>query len=253
MDDLGDTYMRDWTGTIVGPPNVRRKEEKGEDDDDGIEEEEKRRRPRPSRSLSFSFSQPKKKLPHPPPPPNTIQTVHDSRIYQIKIVCGPDYPDRVREKEREREREFFLLQVFLFDLDILAPFLSTSLSPPPLLLRSSSSLSPLNLSTSAPDPQVHDQDQHGLRLRGRDGKEETELTSLTFSCFLFANLDAQKKKKKNSKIISKKKKVDPRHFHILANWRRAYTLEKILVDLRQEMSTPANRKLAQPAEGSTYE
>jgi hypothetical protein len=23
MDDLGDTYMRDWTGTIVGPPNVR--------------------------------------------------------------------------------------------------------------------------------------------------------------------------------------------------------------------------------------
>jgi hypothetical protein len=30
-------------------------------------------------------------------------------------------------------------------------------------------------------------------------------------------------------------------------------LEKILVDLRQEMSTPANRKLPQPAEGSTYE
>jgi len=67
-----------------------------------------------------------------------------------------------------------------------------------------------------------------------------------------------RRSRKKTRFLKKKKtflpqQVDPRHFYILANWRRAFTLEKILVDLRQEMSTPANRKLAQPAEGSTYE
>ena len=71
--------------------------------------------------------------------------------------------------------------------------------------------------------------------------------------FLLRPRRLKKTAEKKLKNLSKKKKVDPRHFHILADWRRAYTLEKILVDLRQEMSTPANRKLAQPAEGSTYE
>ena len=79
------------------------------------------------------------------------------------------------------------------------------------------------------------------------------MASVVFSllCFFFKPHAKKTRQKREKKL--KKKKVDPRHFHILANWRRAYTLEKILVDLRQEMSTPASRKLAQPAEGSTYE
>ena len=79
------------------------------------------------------------------------------------------------------------------------------------------------------------------------------MASVVFSllCYFFTPHAKKTRQKRGKKL--KKKKVDPRHFHILANWRRAYTLEKILVDLRQEMSTPASRKLAQPAEGSTYE
>lgn len=42
MDDADDTYMRSWTGTIIGPPN----------------------------------------------------SVHDGRIYQLKLFCDMDYPDK---------------------------------------------------------------------------------------------------------------------------------------------------------------
>jgi len=46
--------------------------------------------------------------------------------------------------------------------------------------------------------------------------------------------------------------VDPRYSPMLANWRRQYTMEDILVELKKEMASPANRKLQQPPEGSTY-
>jgi len=46
--------------------------------------------------------------------------------------------------------------------------------------------------------------------------------------------------------------VDPRYFPMLASWRRQYTMEGILVELKKEMASPANRKLQQPPEGSTY-
>jgi len=46
--------------------------------------------------------------------------------------------------------------------------------------------------------------------------------------------------------------VDPRHFPLLAQWRREYTMETILTELRREMASPHNRKLQQPPEGSTF-
>jgi ubiquitin-conjugating enzyme E2 variant len=46
--------------------------------------------------------------------------------------------------------------------------------------------------------------------------------------------------------------VDARHFAMLAQWRRSYTMENILTELRKEMSSPHNRKLHQPPEGSTF-
>mmetsp|Transcript_45653 Transcript_45653/g.145387 ORF Transcript_45653/g.145387 Transcript_45653/m.145387 type:complete len:146 (-) Transcript_45653:16-453(-) len=46
--------------------------------------------------------------------------------------------------------------------------------------------------------------------------------------------------------------VDPRNFHILNNWNRNYTIEMVLTELRREMASPHNRKLAQPAEGSEF-
>lgn len=38
----------------------------------------------------------------------------------------------------------------------------------------------------------------------------------------------------------------------IANWNPAYTMEKVLLDIRKEMASPANAKLNQPPEGSTY-
>nr|AAO25616.1 MMS2 [Nakaseomyces delphensis] len=41
-------------------------------------------------------------------------------------------------------------------------------------------------------------------------------------------------------------------FHTLRDWKRLYTMEAILLDLRKEMASPANKKLPQPEEGSTF-
>jgi ubiquitin-conjugating enzyme E2 variant len=46
--------------------------------------------------------------------------------------------------------------------------------------------------------------------------------------------------------------VIPQKLACLANWRREYTLETILVEIRREMARPHNRKLPQPPEGSTF-
>lgn len=43
--------------------------------------------------------------------------------------------------------------------------------------------------------------------------------------------------------------VEPRLFPMLADWRREYTMEDILMQLKKEMFSPQNRKLAQPPEG----
>ncbi|XP_010271339.1 PREDICTED: ubiquitin-conjugating enzyme E2 variant 1D-like isoform X1 [Nelumbo nucifera] len=42
--------------------------------------------------------------------------------------------------------------------------------------------------------------------------------------------------------------VEPSQFPMLANWQREYTMEDILTQLKKEMMSPQNRKLAQPPE-----
>ncbi|KDD74486.1 hypothetical protein H632_c1280p1 [Helicosporidium sp. ATCC 50920] len=46
--------------------------------------------------------------------------------------------------------------------------------------------------------------------------------------------------------------VDLQRFPLLASWNREDTMEKVLVVLRREMASPANRKLPQPQEGTIY-
>ncbi|EPY36893.1 ubiquitin-conjugating enzyme E2 variant [Strigomonas culicis] len=41
-------------------------------------------------------------------------------------------------------------------------------------------------------------------------------------------------------------------FQLFRNWERNITMEACLAELRKEMQNPNNRKLPQPAEGSTY-
>ncbi len=46
--------------------------------------------------------------------------------------------------------------------------------------------------------------------------------------------------------------VEPRSFHLLSHWNRSYSIENVLTELRRDMAQPHNRKLPQPAEGTTY-
>ncbi|CAN3355421.1 ubiquitin-conjugating enzyme variant Mms2p [Diutina catenulata] len=39
---------------------------------------------------------------------------------------------------------------------------------------------------------------------------------------------------------------------VLQNWKRSYSMETVLLELRMAMASPANKKLPQPKEGSTY-
>ncbi|XP_049347536.1 ubiquitin-conjugating enzyme E2 variant 1B isoform X3 [Solanum verrucosum] len=40
------------------------------------------------------------------------------------------------------------------------------------------------------------------------------------------------------------------HFPMLADWKRENTMEDILMQLKKEMTSPQNRKLAQPSDGN---
>ncbi|KAL9265307.1 Ubiquitin-conjugating enzyme E2 variant 1A-like protein [Drosera capensis] len=44
--------------------------------------------------------------------------------------------------------------------------------------------------------------------------------------------------------------VEPRLFPMLGNWRREYTMESVLTQLKKEMMLPQNRKLVQPSDGN---
>ncbi|KAK4484139.1 hypothetical protein RD792_011359, partial [Penstemon davidsonii] len=88
-------------------------------------------------------------------PPNTV---HEGRIYQLKLFCGKDYPDK----------------------------------PPSVKFQTRINMSCVNLETGA---------------------------------------------------------VEPRFFPMLADWQRQYTMEDILLQLKKDMMSPQNRKLAQPPEG----
>ncbi|KAM0786279.1 E2 ubiquitin-conjugating protein mms2 [Microbotryomycetes sp. NB124-2] len=47
-------------------------------------------------------------------------------------------------------------------------------------------------------------------------------------------------------------KVDPQKLQVLANWKHSHTLETVLIELRRDMASAANRKLPQPPEGSSF-
>ena len=44
----------------------------------------------------------------------------------------------------------------------------------------------------------------------------------------------------------------PARFELLRAWRREYTMETVLTELRREMASSGNRKLQQPPEGTQY-
>ena len=46
--------------------------------------------------------------------------------------------------------------------------------------------------------------------------------------------------------------MEARQFPVLAQWKRDYTMETILSELRREMTTAGNRARRQPPEGSTF-
>lgn len=46
--------------------------------------------------------------------------------------------------------------------------------------------------------------------------------------------------------------VMPSRFEVLRTWKREYSMEKILMELRREMANASNRKLSQPQEGTLY-
>ncbi len=52
--------------------------------------------------------------------------------------------------------------------------------------------------------------------------------------------------------VSKTGEVERDKFEVLGAWKEEYTIEAILTGLLKLMSLPANKKLAQPAEGTTY-
>ncbi|CAE6495717.1 unnamed protein product [Rhizoctonia solani] len=58
--------------------------------------------------------------------------------------------------------------------------------------------------------------------------------------------------KVNLSFVGPTGKVDPMKLPVLANWIRDNTLETVLVHMRREMGAANNRKLPQPAEGTTY-
>jgi ubiquitin-conjugating enzyme E2 variant len=47
-------------------------------------------------------------------------------------------------------------------------------------------------------------------------------------------------------------RVNPAMFPVLGRWNRAYTLETVLTELRRSMASPANKRLPQPPEGTSY-
>ena len=59
--------------------------------------------------------------------------------------------------------------------------------------------------------------------------------------------------KVNMGCVTPSGQVDPRAFPTLGAWRCTHTLERVLTDLRADMASPANRRLPQPPEGSTYQ
>ncbi|OMJ09223.1 Ubiquitin-conjugating enzyme spm2 [Smittium culicis] len=56
----------------------------------------------------------------------------------------------------------------------------------------------------------------------------------------------------NLPCVSSDGKVMESKLNCLNNWKRSYSLETVLVELRREMASNFNRRLNQPPEGSEY-
>ncbi|CBH17254.1 ubiquitin-conjugating enzyme, putative [Trypanosoma equiperdum] len=56
----------------------------------------------------------------------------------------------------------------------------------------------------------------------------------------------------NLPCVSSDGTVDKNKFAVFKTWDRNFTMAHCLMELRREMSLPANKKLPQPEEGSTY-
>lgn len=181
MEDVDDVLMRSWTGTIIGPMNVRAQNEP--------KERSEAARERLEGNTWTWLTTANNVL-------GTRKTAHDGRIYGLKIYCDLDYPKKVREgrgsekKRRKRHPD----------------------DP-----------------TSAPSLQ-----------RPSDGEIQPPkvrfLTKINMNC-----------------VDSRNGNVIPSAFHVLGRWKTNYRIETVLLELRREMASSSNRKLPQPAEGSSYE
>ena len=58
--------------------------------------------------------------------------------------------------------------------------------------------------------------------------------------------------KVNLPCVSPTGKVDLSKLPAISTWKREYTMETILIEIRRYMAAPANKKLAQPPEGTNY-
>jgi ubiquitin-conjugating enzyme E2 variant len=47
-------------------------------------------------------------------------------------------------------------------------------------------------------------------------------------------------------------RINPNVFPVLGRWNRGYTIETVLTELRRAMASPANKRLPQPPEGTSY-
>jgi len=56
----------------------------------------------------------------------------------------------------------------------------------------------------------------------------------------------------NMDCVGPNGQVDPMKFPVLGQWRREYTMETVLTELRRQMANHHNKKLQQPPEGTTY-
>jgi ubiquitin-conjugating enzyme E2 variant len=56
----------------------------------------------------------------------------------------------------------------------------------------------------------------------------------------------------NMDCVGANGQVDPMKFPVLGQWRREYTMETVLTELRRQMASHHNKKLQQPPEGTTY-
>ncbi|KAK6921620.1 Ubiquitin-conjugating enzyme E2 [Dillenia turbinata] len=144
MDDADDVYMQSWTGTIIGPPNVELSTAL-----DGLS----LTKINIGMGIIHGLYSIKAVLFLDP-----MQTVHEGRIYQLKLFCDKYYPD----------------------------------NPPSVRFQTRINMTCVNQETGV---------------------------------------------------------VEPSLFPMLANWQREYTMEDILTQLKKEMTSPQNCKLAQPPEG----